>query len=82
MPANFDPQQMIVTMLAVKLLRLTPTVPVILSSAELKELAQYTVRLEIVNPQDPANSPIKCSLMSVADAAKFLAEMNRTKGKP
>lgn len=76
-----DPQQMIVGMLAVKYLQENGGQTIILDTKEMRELAQFTVRLEIVNPQDPANSPIKCRVISVADAIKFMQEMERSKGK-
>lgn len=78
---KFDPQQMIVGMLAVKYLQENDGQTIILSMKEMQELAKFTVRLEIVNPQDPAESPIKCMAISVADATKFMQDMQRSKGK-
>lgn len=78
MQQRFDPQQMIVSLLAVKLLR-TTNGELVLTNDEMRELAKFTLRLEILQPQDPATSPIKCSLITVEDAAKFLQEMSKSK---
>ena len=78
---KFDPQQMIVGMLAVKYLQENGGQTIVLSMKEMQELAKFTIRLEITNPQNPAESPIKCSVISVADATKFMQEMQRSKGK-
>lgn len=78
MQQRFDPQQMIVSLLAVKLLR-TTNGELVLTNDEMRELAKFTLRLEILQPQDPATSPIKCSLITVEDAAKFLQEMAKSK---
>lgn len=75
-----DPQQMIVGMLAVKFLQQNGGQTIILDTKEMQALAQFTIRLEIVNPQDPAHSPIKCMVISVADAVKFMQDMERSKG--
>lgn len=78
---TFDPMQLIVGMLAVKYLQLNGGQTIILTMKEMQELATFTVRLEIVQPQDPANSPIKCDVITIADAQRMYQEMQRSKGK-
>jgi len=78
---KLDPQTLIIGLLAVKFLQQNGGQPIILSSQEMKDLAQFTVRLEIMNPQEPATSPIKCTVISMEDAVKMMNDMKRARGK-
>lgn len=76
-----DPQVMIIGLLAVKYLQEHNGQAIVLSSQEMKDLAKFTVRLEIISPQDPANSPIKCTVISMEEAVKMMSDMQRARGK-
>lgn len=80
-PHRVDPQQLIITLLAVKYLQEHGGQVVILYPKELQELAKFTVRLEIVEPNQPETSPIKCTAISVADAIKLMEEVSKARGK-
>ena len=77
---QFDPQQMILGFLAVKYLQSSGGITVILSMDEMKELGQFTVRMEVLDPQHAETSPIKCTCISVADAMKMMQETNKMRG--
>ena len=81
MSQPLDPQQFIITLLAVKYLQENGGQTIILSHDDMKALAQFTVRLEIINPETPATSPIKCWAVSLADAIKLLQELEQAKGR-
>lgn len=81
MSQPLDPQQLIITLLAVKYLQEHGGQTVILSHHEMETLSQFTVRLEIMSPEQPATSSIKCWAISVADAMKLLQELERAKGR-
>ena len=76
-----DPQQLIITLLAVKYLKENGGQTVILSHDEMKALAQFTVRLEITDPETPATSSIKCWAISLTDAIKLMQELEQAKGR-
>lgn len=80
MSQPLDPQQLIITLLAVKYLQEHGGQTIILSHNEMKALSQFTVRLEILEPLAPATSPIKCTAISVADAIKLMEEVSKARG--
>lgn len=78
---QFDPQQMILGFLAVKYLQEHGgSEGVVLTMDQMKALGQFTVRMEVVDPQHPEVSAIRCSCISVADAMKMLQETNKMRG--
>ena len=81
MSQPLDPQQLIITLLAVKYLQEHGGQTIILSHNEMKALSQFTVRLEILEPLTPATSSIKCSAISVTDAIKLMEELQQAKRK-
>lgn len=79
-PPIIDPQQMILGFLAVRYLQEHGGQTIILHTEEMRQLAQFTVRMEVVDPQHPETSPIKCTCISVADAMKMMQETNKMRG--
>lgn len=78
-PRKLDPQQLIITLLAVKYLQERGGQVIVLSHDEMKALAQFTVRLEILEPLTPATSPIQCTAISVTDAIALMKELQQAK---
>lgn len=78
---QIDPQQMILGFLAVKYLQEhAASGGIVLTMDQMKALGQFTVRMEVLDPQHPETSPIKCTCISVADAVKMMQETNKMRG--
>jgi len=76
----------IVTMLAVKFLRAQENNEYVFTQDELKGMLEHeTVRLEMVNPQSPLTTDIRCALVTLEEAKKMMQQVkkvvDRTKKK-
>lgn len=83
---QFNVMEAIVTMLAVKFLQSQEDNVYVFTQDELKGMLEMgTVRLELVNPQMPFVTDIKCSIVTLQEAQKMVQQLkkvvDRTKKK-
>ena len=77
-PTQFNVLEAIVTMMAVKFLHLQERHEYIFTQDELKKMLEAeTVRLELVNPQTPQTTDIRCTLVTTVDAQKLVQQVKK-----
>jgi len=74
-----DPQRMIIDMCLKQYLSITPGREMIITHEQMVELSKFTLRLEVMDVANPATSPIKCSLITIAEAETLMEELKKTR---
>jgi prophage maintenance system killer protein len=74
---QFNVMEAIVTMLAVKFLETKGGEFTFTQDEVKKMLEEKTVRLELVKPNAPEVTDIRCTIVTVADAQKMMTQMKR-----
>ena len=77
-PTQFNVLEAIVTMMAVKFLHSQERREYVFTQDELKKMLETeTVRLELVNPQAPQTTDIRCTLVTTVDAQKLVQQVKK-----
>jgi len=74
-----DSQRMVVDLCLKHCLSGMPDQTMVITHQQMLDLAQFTLRLEIVDIQHPQTSPIKCSLITIAEAERLLQELKKVR---